>query len=169
GVQTCALPILTSENYTIGEPEDFQFSTDITNVQCKGESTGSIDLTITGGTQPYTVTWEKDGSIYSTDQDLSGLEAGVYELILTAPGGCTPINDGSDFVIEITEPGESVEIEKLTHINNNIYGGSIGELEIVAAGDTGSYAYSWIRNGAPFTPPAGSTDTHLINLPTGDY
>src|SRR5690606_33958267 len=98
---------VTSENYTIAEPEDFQFSTDITNVQCKGESTGSIDLTITGGTQPYTVSWEKDGSEYSTDQDLSGLEAGIYQLILTAPGGCTPINNGSDFIIEITEPGES--------------------------------------------------------------
>ena len=50
-----------------------------TNILCNGDTTGTIDLTINGGTTPYTVQWN-NGSI---DQDQTDLGAGDYDVIIT--------------------------------------------------------------------------------------
>ncbi len=60
----------------------------ITKVTCKGSSTGAINLTATGGTAPYTYAWSKPG-FTATTEDLTGLVAGTYTVVVTATGGCT--------------------------------------------------------------------------------
>lgn len=44
------------------------------NIDCFGSSSGSINLTIAGGTPPYTIRWSND----VTTEDQSGLPAGYY-------------------------------------------------------------------------------------------
>jgi len=44
------------------------------NIDCFGSNSGSINLTITGGTPPYTIRWSND----VTTEDQSGLPAGYY-------------------------------------------------------------------------------------------
>jgi hypothetical protein len=60
-------------------------STTQVNVACNGASTGSIDLTVTGGTSPYTYDWSNDGaeSPDNDTQDLSNLAAGTYTVTVT--------------------------------------------------------------------------------------
>ena len=72
-----------------------------THVTCYGAATGSIDLTPSGGTPPYTYAWTKvgDANFAASTQDLSDLTAGVYNVIITDSKGC----EVSDQV-EITEP-----------------------------------------------------------------
>ena len=49
------------------------------NPTCFGDNNGSIDLTIFGGTAPYTITWTKDGfPIASNDSLLTDLTDGTY-------------------------------------------------------------------------------------------
>ncbi len=60
----------------------------VTNVSCKGTGTGAINLTATGGTAPYTYAWSKPG-FSATTEDLTGLTAGTYTVVVTATGGCT--------------------------------------------------------------------------------
>ncbi len=59
----------------------------ITNVSCNGGNNGAIDVTVTKGVAPYTYAWTtSNGSIPSgaaDDQDLSGLIAGTYNLVVT--------------------------------------------------------------------------------------
>ena len=72
------------------EPDPIEYVLDSqVNVLCHGDSTGSIELTITGGTQiedgssPYIYSWNGPGSYTSNDEDIFGLAVGVYELTVT--------------------------------------------------------------------------------------
>ncbi|MCB9252823.1 MAG: M4 family metallopeptidase, partial [Flavobacteriales bacterium] len=76
-----------------------------TNVDCNGNATGSIDLSVTGGTITYTYVWtaSNGGSVPSgqaNNQDLSGLVAGDYSVAVTDKNGCTQTKQ-----ITITQPG----------------------------------------------------------------
>ncbi len=50
---------------------------------------GTIDLTATGGTAPYTFSWTGPNGFTSTDEDPTGLEAGTYDVTITDDNGCT--------------------------------------------------------------------------------
>ncbi|MDO8366336.1 MAG: hypothetical protein Q7T20_06030 [Saprospiraceae bacterium] len=56
-----------------------------TSVTCFGFSNGSIDLTASNGTAPYTYAWSNG----HTDEDLSGLAAGTYTCTVSDNAGCT--------------------------------------------------------------------------------
>ncbi|MBS1653263.1 MAG: hypothetical protein JSU05_00330 [Bacteroidetes bacterium] len=60
-----------------------------TDATCTGSNNGTISITTTGGTSPYTYNWTKNGSAYSTSQNLSGLAPGNYLLTVTDAKGCS--------------------------------------------------------------------------------
>jgi gliding motility-associated-like protein len=80
----------------------------LTNI-CGRAPTGAITLTLSGGQEPYVFQWSNG----ATTQNLSGLTAGVYSVLITDDGGCTtertyelfeefntlPVNVGPDLVI----------------------------------------------------------------------
>ena len=50
---------------------------------------GSIDITVAGGTGPYTFVWyDENGNIISTDEDLVDVPAGEYTVEITDVNGC---------------------------------------------------------------------------------
>ncbi len=50
---------------------------------------GSISISVTGGTEPYTYEWRNEaGQIISTDPNISGLSAGTYTLSVKDANGC---------------------------------------------------------------------------------
>jgi hypothetical protein len=52
------------------------------------QANGSIDLSVTGGTGPYTYTWTQDGNPFSNDEDVTNLTAGFYAVVVTDANGC---------------------------------------------------------------------------------
>jgi len=75
-------------NKTISQNSQIMVGQTITNVSCNGQSNGAIALTATGGATPYTFAWTGPNSFTSSQEDLSGLSAGTYSLILTDNLGC---------------------------------------------------------------------------------
>lgn len=66
-----------------------------TNLRCKLDGTGAIDLSVNGGTPVYTYLWNNN----ATTQDLQNLQAGTYSVTVTDRNNCT-----HDTSIVITEP-----------------------------------------------------------------
>lgn len=56
-------------------------------VSCNGNSDGSVDLIVNGGTAPFTYNWDNG----STTEDLNNLPAGTYTAQVTDANGCLAI------------------------------------------------------------------------------
>ena len=59
------------------------------NISCFGGSDGTIDVTVTGGSDSYLFNWtgfDSDGNIIysSNSEDISNLSAGNYSLVVTS-------------------------------------------------------------------------------------
>ncbi len=53
-----------------------------------GESTGSIDMTIAGGSAPYTYEWTGPDTFTASTEDLTDLSAGIFDLVITDVNEC---------------------------------------------------------------------------------
>ena len=104
---TDAQLLFNSQTQTIVNPDELVLSAVATNVGCGSGSTGSIDLTVVGGTPPYTYAWSNS----ATTQDVSGLIAGDYNVVVTDSNNCqktldkTIANGDSDNPI-VTAPAD---------------------------------------------------------------
>ena len=125
-------------------------STTQVNVSCQGGSTGSIDLTVTGGGLPYTYSWTGG----STTQDRSGLAAGTYTVTVTDANNCVKTISAT-----ITEPAAGITLTE-THVNVLCNGGSTGSIDLTVSGGTSPYTYSWT---------GGATTQDRSGLAAGTY
>ena len=74
---------------TINEPNILSASATVTNVDCIGNSTGSINLSVTGGNNGYTYSWSGPSGFSSVSQNISNLSTGNYSLIVSDSKSCT--------------------------------------------------------------------------------
>ena len=84
------------------------------NISCFGGQNGSIDLTVTGGTTPYTYLWSNE----ATTEDLSNLAAGYYSVRVTDANSNT-----AQAQITLTQPqafGLRLEASEYT-LNGNTF------------------------------------------------
>lgn len=143
----------TTGSATVNEPAALQLSVVAEDVACAGEASGSIDLTIEGGVEPYSVLWSNN----AVTEDLIVVTAGNYTATVTDANGCT----AQTTVITINEPeAVSCSIEVVAESFN----GNDGALAATAAGGVGPYTYLW-NNGA--TTPAISglaPGTYLLTV-----
>ena len=102
-------------------------------VSCNGESDGSIDITVEGGTGIYTYLWSNG----ETTEDLNDIPAGIYSVQVADENNC-PIS----IEVEITEPDAEMTISE-THSNYNGFGVSCngesdGSIDITVEGGSGN-------------------------------
>jgi gliding motility-associated-like protein len=72
-------------NETVSSPAPFSVPTLIaTNPSCFGSDDGNIDLTITGGTLPYTFDWSNG----ENTEDIGFLSSGTYSVTITDENDC---------------------------------------------------------------------------------
>ncbi|WP_411768433.1 SprB repeat-containing protein, partial [Winogradskyella sp. A3E31] len=95
----------------------------VTNVDCNGNSTGAIDITINNGSGIYTYDWSNG----EMTEDISGLTAGNYSVTVTDENGCT-----GTYETTITEPADIVLTVNSTDVTCN--GAADGTITASATG-----------------------------------
>ncbi|MBE0666451.1 MAG: hypothetical protein IH593_02140, partial [Bacteroidales bacterium] len=60
----------------------------VTNLQCFGDNSGAIDLTVTGSAV-NTFAWMGPDGYTNSSEDITGLKAGLYSVTVTSGDGCT--------------------------------------------------------------------------------
>jgi gliding motility-associated-like protein len=148
---TDASNCITEEVYTITEPGVLAVSSEVTNVLCNGENTGSILLEASGGLEPYTAVWTP---VLDASLAQENLTAGVYEVTLTDDNGCEFNN-----TFEITAPDEIIITEDVSVLNCSE---DLGAIEISIEGGIEPYGIAWGGIEAP-------GETLLTELSAGDY
>jgi gliding motility-associated-like protein len=109
-------------------------------VSCNGFNNGSITVTPSGSTAPYTYSWSPAPGAGQGTATASGLPPGSYTVHVTGSSGCT-----STKVIPITQP----VVLAATNIPANIscFNGTNGSVSATVSGGTAAYTYSWSPSG----------------------
>lgn len=102
------------------------------NISCYGESSGSLDLSVTGGTPPYSFLWSNG----ATTEDITGLPAGNYLVTITDSKGCTSVASAA-----VTQPASALSGSVVTRTNVSDYGGNDGSVTVSGSGGTSPYMY----------------------------
>ncbi|MEJ6981516.1 Ig-like domain-containing protein [Pedobacter sp. P351] len=138
----------------ITQPAAISLSASQTNLNCFGSSTGAINLTVSGGSAPFTYAWTNISSGYtSTNEDLSALPAGTYSVTVTDSKGCTTSTS-----VTLTQTPEIILTSATTDVT--CFGSSTGAINLSVSGGAAPYTYSWTN---------ASTSQDLTNLPAGAY
>jgi gliding motility-associated-like protein len=155
-VVTDAYGCVASEGYTINEPATPLTVSIIsqTNVLCFGQATGSATAEASGGTAPYSYSWDSDP--VQTAALAENLAAGVYTVTVTDANGCTATS-----TVTITQPPVGITVN-ITSTDVLCFGEANGTATAEASGGTAPYSYSW--NTTPEQTAATAT-----GLAAGSY
>lgn len=122
----------------------------IVNESC-GASDGSIDISVSGGSVPYSYLWSNS----ATSEDLTLLAAGTYSCTVTDNVGCI-VNVGP-FVVNNSSGSLSVSSVVITDEDCNLNNGAIN---ISVAGGAPAYNYLWSTT---------ATSEDITGLNSGTY
>src|SRR5262249_26820989 len=117
---------------TITQPTQLVASQTHVDVACNGNATGSIDVTVTGGTTPYSY----NGADGRSSEDRTGVTRGGYSVTVTDANGCTASTGAT-----ITEP--LALNAGATHNDVQCFNGSDGSIDVTVTGGTPPYSFAW--------------------------
>jgi large repetitive protein len=125
-------------------------SSNVQEVTCFGGSDGSIEISLSGGTPPFTFLWSNG----ETTQNISDLSEGNYSVTITDDVGCVITAD-----FDVYEPDE-IRLS-LFPVNITCFGGNDGAIGSTVIGGIPPYSYNW--------SPTGQTTSQIDDLTAGTY
>jgi SprB repeat/Secretion system C-terminal sorting domain len=134
-----------SGTYFLREKNTLRVSSSVTPTTCLDNSTGAIDITVTGGNPPYSFTW----STGATTEDINQLKAGIYSVTVKDSLGCqftsriSVFKTSFDVKAQITQP--------------KCFGDSTGSISLTPLTGVAPYKYGW-SNGATASSISGLAD-----------
>ncbi len=124
-------------------------SASATDATCAGTCDGTASASQVGGTPPISYSWSNG----SSSQNITGLCAGVYTVIVT---DANLLSDTA--TVTVSEPAP---ISVTISITDASCGASNGTATVTPSGGVGSYTYLW--------SPQGGTDSTAAGLAAGNY
>ncbi len=140
-------------NFSVGQPSALVLTSSVVIPTCKGNCNGSASINVSGGTAPYTYSWNT--SPIQTTSTATTICAGTYTATVTDAKGCV-----SFLSVTVGEPAALSISFNSTGVSCN--GKSDGQSTATVNGGTAPYTYSWN------TIPVQTTAT-AINLASGSY
>lgn len=143
-------------SFTITEPPLLVVSlVSQTNVLCYGAATGAINVNVTGGTPGagYNFSWVGPNGFTSTNQNLTVIPAGNYDLTVTDANGCI-----KNLSVIITQSTEIIIAYTTTPIT--CYGANNASMSVTLSGGNPAYQFQWSNL---------STSLTQTNLSAGNY
>lgn len=142
--------VMTGDKTVFNTASDIDVTTASLTDEVCGNGTGQIDVTITGGTLPYTLGWDNG----ETTEDITSLTSGDYILTVVDDNGCT-----FNYTEYVTNNPGTLNITSTTATDENC-GDGTGTINIDVTGGSGVYTFDWSN---------GSTIEDLTNLSAGLY
>jgi hypothetical protein len=129
----------------------------VTDLSCFGSNDGAIDITVTGGTTPYTFNWSNN----AITEDISNLPAGIYTGVVTDANGCSVTAS-----VTVNQPAAITTSVSVTDIACN--GSATGVVDLTVGGGSGTYTYVW-SNGASSQDLNGvAAGTYTVTVTDGN-
>ncbi len=129
-INGCAL----TDTFTVGlDNGDLAITSTVVTPEVCGNGLGAVNISFTGGSGPYDFDWDNG----ATTEDISGLSAGAYNLVLTDENGCEANTSGT--VINMTGGFSAL----VTSVTDESCGDGTGAVDISVAGGTTPYSFLW--------------------------
>jgi gliding motility-associated-like protein len=127
----------TSSVYTLVDPPAFATPITTTTQATCGNSNGTANVTITGGSPAYAYNWNTQPP--QTTANATGLPPGTWQLTTTDSKGC---------VITASVNINAAALPSVTAVSSNVlcFGQPNGSATVTASG-VGGYSYSWTPTG----------------------
>ena len=169
GATSSSLFGLTAGNYTatvtdasgctatavavVSQPSPIELTTVAENPKCYNGADGTAEVTVTGGTAPYTYLW----STGDKTSKVTGLTQGTFTVTVSDAKGCSKFVD-----VVLTNPAPLKPVPTITNIKCN--GSKTGAISLDITGGTAPYTVNWSNgaNGANITGLAAGT--YIANI-----
>ncbi len=119
----------------------------VTPTSCLDDASGAINLSVSGGTAPYTYLWQDA----VTTEDRSGLTAGVYKVTVTDAGGCSSTLNISVF---------KKTLQVTSSVTQPTCAGDLGSITVTPVDGVAPYTYLW---------STGDTTNSITDVTSGSY
>jgi hypothetical protein len=124
-----------------------------TNLTCHNSANGTITITASAGTPPYTYSIDGGTTYASNGGVFTGLAAGTYNIAVKDVIGC--ITAYASNPVTLTQP-DAISIT-FSSSNVSCNGGSNGSATAIVTGGTGAYNYAWTPSGGGAATASGLT------------
>jgi hypothetical protein len=129
---------------TLADPLPPIIATNSFPISCYGGNNGSIDLSISGGTGPFSFLWNNT----DTTEDISNLIIGIYSYTITDALGCTFTD-----TVSVNQPSPIFVSDSITNVS--CAGGNNGVAILNISGGITPYSENWGTNN-PLSLNAGT-------------
>lgn len=140
---------------TVTEPQPLQLAVQTVNVTCPGGNNGSATGTATGGTAPYTYTWNNVGNGTGTS---AGYTQGTYTVSVTDAHGCT-VQDQFTLTETSTTPSFSS-----TSVIESCPGASNGSINLTVSGGNPAFTFLWNNGDTAEDPQQLAAGHHSVTV-----
>jgi hypothetical protein len=130
-------------------------------VSCFGGSNGSIDLTISGGTPPYSILWSTNDTI----EDLTALPAGYYRVTVDDVDTLTDPAEAEIMLMEPRKLALAVSVYKYPNgYNISLYGACNGSVTTTVAEGVAPYTWLWSTGSTAQSITAVCAGIHTVTV-----